>query len=138
MSFWTFFYVSANFLFSFSGRDFFIRQKLLCSFAPSHHLKSQKNGSPLHHSPSLLNIMLALYFKTEEVFIYWFNCVVLFMIVKIIVDFYLQTELQLSTFYRNRDWKRTGDWDPVSYRLVLKKAVFEYIIFFETNLRYKF
>ena len=37
---------------------------------------------------------------------------------KVIFDFKLQIELLRAAFDSNKDWKRTGNWAPVWYRLV--------------------
>ena len=58
---------------------------------------------------SLPDVMLVLYLKTEEVFIYWLNYTVIFIIVNVIVDFKLQIELRRSAPDSNKNCKRGRD-----------------------------
>ena len=57
------------------------------------------------------------------------------MTAKVISNFKLQIELPCSNSDGNKVWKRTGDWDPVIYRLGLKNSVFDYLRFYEIKLR---
>lgn len=46
-------------------------------------------------------------------------------------------ELRLSAPDSDTDWKKTGDWTPVWYRLSSKNTVFDYLRFYEMKFSFK-
>ena len=80
---------------------------------------------------SLPNKMVDLCFKTEVCFIILTKFYSNFVMAEVISDFKLQAELWRSFSYSEKDWKRTGHWAPVWYRLCSKNAGFDYLRFYE-------
>ena len=105
---------------------------LLCSRSSFDHIKEGLFSRSLEQF-SLSDIMLDLYFQTEEAFIYWLNFTVILKIEKVIFDFKIHIEFRGSTSDSDKDWKRTGDYAPVWHRLGSKNGVFDYMRFYNFN-----